>query len=244
MSYLLYKKAEIDQAAINQIGGAVGGGALGYLMTRYGLGIKGVGAGLTGAGVGATLGSISGSYLSDYGKGQDKQKRMNTVQKLKIKNRVDEPVHATARRRLKDPVSMVAGAGAAGYATTNANDAIEADLKSSSKKLDTAVRGATKDKALKKKLLNQNPDPDVISGALKKLKGKNTSKERKLYNKLSAKALDKGTTSVKRKAISRTKRGGKAGILMYLLTAGGMTAFDRFDQNPRREKLLNEEGTK
>ena len=62
MGYLLYKEAqtadEQERRRVKaQLLGAVGGGALGYLLTRYGLGIKGVGAGLTGAGMGAAAGT-------------------------------------------------------------------------------------------------------------------------------------------------------------------------------------------
>lgn len=244
MSYLLYKEAEPDQGAINRIGGAVGGGALGYLMTRYGLGIKGVGAGLTGAGVGATLGSVAGGYLADHGKTQTKQKRADELQKLKIKDRVDESVFDTARRHLRPGMSWGAGGTAAGYFGVNAKSAIDADLESAAKNLDTKVRGAAGDTALEDKLLKKNPDPDLISTAREKLKGKNTTKERDLYRRLSTNATEKGTTSFKRKAFSRMKRGGKAGIIAYLLSAGALTGYERLGENPRREAFLKGEGDK
>lgn len=239
MSYLLYKEAELDQSAVNRIGGAVGGGALGYLMTRYGLGIKGVGAGLTGAGIGATLGSIGGGYLADHGKEQTNQKRLNQIQKKKLQRRVDEPLLNTVRRRLKDPKSYLAGLGMGGLATAYSGDAVKNDLKVQARKLDTAVNSAAGNKALEDKLLKKQFDTDVISKARDKL-GRGTTAQRDLLNRLGNNTVSSST----RKNLARTKRGGKAGLLMYLLTAGGLTGYERLDQNPRRKKLLNSEGNK
>ncbi len=241
MSYLLYKEAEPDQRTINRIGGAVGGGALGYLMTRYGLGIKGVGAGLTGAGVGATLGALGGDYLAEHGEGQDKQKHLDDMQKLKLKDRIDEPLHATARRHVKSVTPAIPAIGAAGYFGANATSAIDADLKSAAKNLDTKVRGAVGNPALEKKLTNKQHDPDVISDAVKKLKGKNTTKEQAIYRKLQADPLP---TSFQRKAKSRIKRGGKAAVIAWLLSVGALTGYEKLGKNPLREEFLKGEGNK
>jgi len=51
----------------------LGGGGMGYLLTRYGLGLKGAGAGILGAGLGATAGAGVGSYLSAQGKKKEKE---------------------------------------------------------------------------------------------------------------------------------------------------------------------------
>lgn len=77
---MLYKQAEGNKRALTQAVGAVGGGAAGYLLTRYGLGLKGAGAGLAGAGIGATLGAVGGGHMADYGKvDQEAQKKEDDI---------------------------------------------------------------------------------------------------------------------------------------------------------------------
>lgn len=76
--YKLYKIAagETDEAkrqAMIQALMAVGGGGLGYLLTRYGLGLKGAGAGIAGAGLGAVAGAGAGAILNSMAREQQEK---------------------------------------------------------------------------------------------------------------------------------------------------------------------------
>jgi hypothetical protein len=72
--YALYKKADPDaerkRQALVQALSAIGGGGAGYLLTRYGLGLKDVGAGIAGAGLGAVAGAGAGAVLNRMGSKQ------------------------------------------------------------------------------------------------------------------------------------------------------------------------------
>jgi hypothetical protein len=232
MEYLLYKEAKpkLDQGTINRLAGAAGGGALGYLLTRYGLGIKGVGAGLTGAGAGATLGAIGGGYLSDYGKQRAEQTELDSVQKEKLEKRVTEPLIDTVRRNTFNAKTGLATAGAGIYGASTGSDALNKDLQRRVADLDTKVSAAAGDATAEAALKNKKYYSDVLSD-LRTKRG-----DSPLLREMSKNA----PSSTRRAAIVRGKRGGKFAALMWLLSAGGQTLLEKEVYNPRREKALNE----
>lgn len=77
--YKLYKIAdgnkdeEAKRQAMMQALMALGGGGLGYLMTRYGLGLKGAGAGIAGAGIGAVAGAGAGAVVNRMSRDEQKK---------------------------------------------------------------------------------------------------------------------------------------------------------------------------
>lgn len=66
-------KKSSNQRALLMALSTLGGGGIGYLLTRYGLGLKGAGAGILGAGLGATAGAGVGSYLTSQGKKKEEE---------------------------------------------------------------------------------------------------------------------------------------------------------------------------
>lgn len=116
MSYMLYKEAENDdKRALIQALGAAGGGAAGYLMTRYGLGLKGAGAGSAGALGGAIIGAVGGNQLADYGKERnaisDAEAKAIELNKERANSKVPDNIWAS----VKDPATWL-GAGTMGTA--------------------------------------------------------------------------------------------------------------------------------
>ena len=109
MKYRLYKTA--DRKDMIQGLSALGGGGLGYLLTRYGMGIKGAGAGIVGAGLGAAAGAGVGSIATGWGRDAEAVDKKN-----------EDAVNAAAEDRAKTPMqnatenygplSMSAGGGA------------------------------------------------------------------------------------------------------------------------------------
>lgn len=61
------QKATLDPRVL----GALGGGALGYLLTRYGLGLKGWGAGIAGTGLGSIAGVGAGQFFRHLSEAND-----------------------------------------------------------------------------------------------------------------------------------------------------------------------------
>lgn len=98
-TYKLYKSAasesdESDEAkrqAIMQVLTTVGGGGLGYLMARYGLGLKGAGAGIAGAGIGAVAGAGAGAVINNMSTDQQKKDAgyLETVDRSKVNSNID-----------------------------------------------------------------------------------------------------------------------------------------------------------
>jgi hypothetical protein len=239
MNYMLYKEA-INPRQKKQVAGALGGGALGYLLTRYGLGVKGVGAGLTGAGMGATLGALGGDYLEDYE--QQLKKNEIDIQEAKKRNRdlLDESVASTALRQAKSPYSYLPALGTGSVFGYRSGDAIETDLERRSKTIADKLTQATKggDQSIKTKSI----DPELATTVKERLKGSGKrSKELKLLEQMPRTGVG-GSAAVRRGAV-RGKRGLAYGLAAYLLAIGGKTTVERELYNPRREKFVNE-GTK
>jgi len=133
MSFLLYKQAEISRETQHQIGGAIGGGALGYLLTRYGLGLKGAGAGLAGAGLGAAAGAAGGSWLAGQGAGQVAKAKQDEQTLKGLGEKVNESTEQTMRRNVKDPRILGASSLFGVLQAWKSGAAIKEDMKSRAK---------------------------------------------------------------------------------------------------------------
>ncbi len=98
--YKLYKAAdngdatdEAKRQAMMQALLALSGGGLGYLLTRYGLGLKGAGAGIAGAGLGAVAGAGAGAVLNRMAQEQQKKDIDFEITKAQAKqNRNRDPL--------------------------------------------------------------------------------------------------------------------------------------------------------
>lgn len=240
MNYMLYKEA-INPRQQKQIVGALGGGTLGYLLTRYGLGVKGIGAGLTGAGMGATVGALGGDYLEDYE--QQLKKNEIDIEEARKRNKklLDESIASTALRQAKSPYTYLPALGTGAVFGYRSGDAIETDLERRSKTISDKLTQATKkggDQSIKTKSI----DPDLATTVRERLKGAGKrNKELKLLEQMPRTGVG-GSAAVRRGTV-RGKRGLAYGLATYLLAIGGKTAWERELYNPRREKFVNE-GTK
>jgi len=129
MEYMLYKHAEegdtpasssadaaggdgtqVNKKRLVQALSAVGGGTLGYLLTRYGMGLKGAAAGITGAGIGSMAGLAGGSILADAAVQEDERKESMQEAIERNKAIAEENPLQTFWRKLKNP--WVTGTGA------------------------------------------------------------------------------------------------------------------------------------
>jgi len=134
MEYMLYKHAEegdtpasspadaaggdgtqVNKKRLVQALGAVGGGTLGYLLTRYGMGLKGAAAGITGAGIGSMAGLAGGSILADAATQEIARKEDFEKAIKENKAMVDENILQTLWRKVKNPWIPATG-GATGAA--------------------------------------------------------------------------------------------------------------------------------
>jgi hypothetical protein len=119
MNYMLCKignaeDAETRRRVMVQALGALGGGTLGYLMTRYGLGIKGAGAGLAGAGLGAVGGAVAGDYLQRYGDYAKDVDEETAAKADDMKKKLNESIPETIGRHVVSPENLVVGGISAG----------------------------------------------------------------------------------------------------------------------------------
>jgi hypothetical protein len=244
MNYMLYKEA-IAEKHKKQLVGALGGGALGYLLTRYGLGIKGVGAGLTGAGLGATAGAIGGDYLHKYKQEVDRKEKEAEAKKAAAKEIAGESVLETGYRHAKSPLTYGTGVGAGLFSGYRAQKAIDADLNKRTMELADKLTQATKksnpDTVLKDKLKSKKIDNILAEKVFDQLKDSGKRHREIDLLKDIPRREDAGRL---RRGTVRGKRGLVYGLAAWLAATAGMTTYDRALLMERRRKLLNESNKK
>jgi len=127
MEYMLYKQAiknkndndpekptSMNKKQMARLIGALGGGAAGYLGTRYILGLKGFIPGLMGAGAGAAVGTIGAQALQDAGAGElskkEREEQEAIARQLELANRSHaENVVKSFKEGITDPVTVLGG---------------------------------------------------------------------------------------------------------------------------------------
>ena len=253
MDFLLYKQAVMEKKIQHQVAGAVGGGALGYLLTRYGLGIKGVGAGLTGAGLGAAAGAGVGGYLSDYGNeavGKGKQDKQ-VLQKLK--GQTQETWGQTVRRNARKPYVWGGALGVGGWRAAHADKAIADNLEDRATRVASDMLSAQGKKGasqLGKKYLGKLDEP--LSRAIRNQinvqgSGSAINRATKALNQAigATKGVKGGTkygSKYIREILARIKRGGGTAAVVALGLTAALTAVDKQVSDPRRRDRLAMEG--
>lgn len=121
MSYLIYKeaagkedKSSANREALIKALGALGGGTAGYLLTRYGLGLKGGGAGLVGAGLGAAAGYGATEYIRGAGKAEAAKQKEDLKKYEENKAALERGFLGNTWRYTKDPKYTLSGAATGG----------------------------------------------------------------------------------------------------------------------------------
>lgn len=226
---------------------ALGGGGAGYLLTRYGLGLKGAGAGMAGAGVGATLGAGAGLWASkEAQKSQEAQKAYKEYlgERLDV---ADRDIAGDIKEGFKSPTAHGAGALTAALASKGT---FSRGMKAADQAYGEGFSGAvedyakTKDPRLAKKISSQ-----YSAGATDKMKKSVPTEVRgnpsiqALFKKLGKRGAS-DPAPLARRLGSGARRAAPWALLAHTLATGafggGGEAFDRM--SARRELTNYNEG--